>query len=170
MTNVGALISTQSGLRTVVQVLPGHVDPALSSVITEPLGGNSLNPLTAEFFGTPLPGQAQSAASFVQTMIFPSDDTSSDAASASQAQTSSASTSSAPSAASTSQETSAPSAGQTNSTTTDASGTNAASANQTVSTTAQATQQSQAYTQAASAYQMAQQRGGEGSQRAQLVG
>jgi hypothetical protein len=78
MANVGALIPTPTGLGTVVQVLPGHVDPTLSQVVTLPIGGDGTDVLPPDYFGTPLPGQAQSVASFVQTLILPSDSGSSD--------------------------------------------------------------------------------------------
>ncbi len=85
MANVGALIPTPNGLGTVVQVLPGHVDPSLSQVVTLPIGGIGSDSLPPDYFGTLLPGQAQSAAAFVQTLILPSDGGSTDTAAASQA-------------------------------------------------------------------------------------
>ena len=170
MTNVGALISTQGGLRTVVQVLPGHVDPMVANVVTEPLGGNADASQPPEFLGTPLPGQAQSSATFVQTMVFPADSASSDSASASSDQ----------SAASQSQAT-APQA--TNTTGTDwpdatpssssdqgnSSAVNASTNGSPASNNA-APQASQAFSQAATAYQAAQQRSGGNTQHSVIVG
>ncbi len=79
MANVGALIRTPQGLVTVVKVVPGHVDPALSQVVTEPLNSGGGSSAPAKFHGSPLPGQSHSAANFVQTLILPTEGPSSTA-------------------------------------------------------------------------------------------
>lgn len=163
MANVGALIPTPNGLGTVVQVLPGHIDPALSQVVTLPIGGDGSDVFPPEF-GTPLPGQARSAASFVQTLILPSDGGSTDTSGATPAAP-------APQAA--------PTAGTSSSTwsTTDSSTASSQSTNQNnggngnSAIDTPASPPSPAFAQAASAYQLVQQRGGgETTQHPPVIG
>ncbi|MTJ84101.1 MAG: hypothetical protein F8N37_24200 [Telmatospirillum sp.] len=73
MANVGTLIHTPQGLGTIVRVQPGHIDPALSKVVAEPLDQGVRDVLSYGGHGAPLPGQAASAANFIQTLILPSD-------------------------------------------------------------------------------------------------
>jgi hypothetical protein len=169
MTNVGTLIATESGLRTVVQVLPGHVDPALSSVITEPLEGDGGGWSPSEFFGTPLPGQAQSAANFVQTMIFPSDDSTDDSSSAAQTSSPQASSQASGSSASVS-EADWPDSSSSASSNQSADQSGAGNSSTNAQPASNSALQSQAFVQAASAYQTTQQRGSDDAHRPAAVG
>lgn len=73
MADLNVLIETSRGLGTVVEVRPGRLEPSLSQVIAEAVGGEAPAPLPLSRRGTPMPGQAQSAASFIQTLILPSE-------------------------------------------------------------------------------------------------
>lgn len=173
MTNVGMIIPTPSGLRTVVQVLPGHVNPSLTQAVTLPVGdaGDSFPP--PEYFGTPLPGQAQSAATFVQTLIMPSDGGSSDSSSATSTSSDSA-TASAATAASNSSTSSTTVSSSNDSLAASQSTDQSSTANASASSSAQSTANnasSSAYAQAVGAYQTAQQRGdGASAQHPRLIG
>lgn len=170
MVNVGMLIPTPSGLRTVVQVLPGHVDPTTTQAVTLPVGdgGSSFPPL--DYFGTPLPGQAASAASFVQTLILPSDVGTSDGSSSDSTGDSGGQTATLAAA-------STPAGSDTASVDTTLSGEDDGSGSGTAATTGsspsadhQSASQTpsarpDAYTHAAGSYQAAQQRGEDGGGR-----
>lgn len=72
MASLDALIETPRGLGTVVEIRPGSLVPSLSQVVAEPLGGGA-RVFSFERSRSPMPGQAQSTASFIQTLILPSE-------------------------------------------------------------------------------------------------
>lgn len=180
MTNVGSLIPTPSGLRTVVQVLPEQTVPPSSQVVTLPISdaNDSFPPI--DYFGTPLPGQAQSAASFVQTLVMPGDGGTADSANTETGSTAGADSSSSgidttadPATVITAPTTSfsADTSGNSDTASTVGETTSTAPTGQTVSPPPNPAAKPDAYAHAASAYQTTQQRGsGQEDHHRQLIG
>ncbi|PKU25796.1 hypothetical protein [Telmatospirillum siberiense] len=176
MANVGTLIPTPGGLRTVVQVLPGQTVPPTSQVVTLPISdaNDSFPPI--DYFGTPLPGQAQSAASFVQTLVMPGDggtadssntDTSADPASTGVSTTASPATVITSPAASSSADTT----GNSDAASTVGGTTSATPPDQNANASSSPTARQDISTHAATAYQTTQQRGaGQDDHHTLLIG